>query len=96
MLSYALFHCRPNTASLALVSTRASFRFRDALRLGAYYLVTRPVVSLGVVGIVLLAAVVVVASFDAVLVLLLWLLTLGVHVVTRPVASHLMETFVTD
>lgn len=78
------------------ISAHATFRFRDVLRLAGYYLLTRPLVALGVVGVVLLAAMVVVATFDAVLALLAWLLTVALHVVTRPVITDLMHSFIAE
>lgn len=77
-----------------VISTSASFRFRDVLRLGGYYLFSRPLVSLGVIGVVLASALVVVATFDSILVLLAWLATLALQVVTRPLVAHLLDTFV--
>lgn len=78
-----------------VIATVYSFRTRDTARLAIYYLLRRPVVTLGVLGTVLLAGAVVLAASDAVLALLGWAFTWLLLRVTAPIVQDVGANYVT-
>lgn len=82
-------------AGLALViSSFFALRTRDVARLGVYYLAKTPLVALGVLATLVVAAGIVYFTFDAVLVLfgsvLVWMLMRS----SEAMVSHVEETFI--
>lgn len=71
-----------------------SFRTRDVVRLAAYYLLAKPLVSLGVLSYLVLAAGVVHVASDWVLVLLGSVLALALLHTERPLLRDLTDRFV--
>ena len=78
---------------VALTAT-FSFRWRDAARLGAYTLATRPLVTLGLLSLLVLAAGIAFVTFDAVVVLLASLLTFFVVRNEAPVLADVEARYV--
>lgn len=72
-----------------------SFRTRDVVRLAAGYLFSRPIVLLGVVGLVVISVIVVTITFDAVLILLASLFAAALLRVTRPVQDDIRLNYLT-
>lgn len=77
-----------------VIATVYSFRTRDTARLAWYYLLRRPVVTVGVLGTVLLAGAVVLAASDAVLAMLGWAFTWLLLRVTAPVITEVGDRYV--
>lgn len=81
-------------AALALaLSSRLSLRTRDVARLAAYYLAARPLVTLGLVSLLVLCAGIVWAASDWVLVLLSGPLAFALTTTTEPVVRDATERF---
>ncbi|WNB86065.1 DUF624 domain-containing protein [Cellulomonas sp. ATA003] len=78
---------------LALASS-FSFRWRDAARLGIYTLLNRPLVTLGMVSLLVLVAGLAVVTFDAVPVLLASVLTYFLARNENPVLDDVQRRFV--
>lgn len=76
------------------VTSAFSFRWRDALRISLFTLVTRPLRSLGLISYVVLAAGLTVVTFDAVVVLLASVLTFAVVRNEAPVLVEVRERFI--
>jgi uncharacterized membrane protein YesL len=71
-----------------------SFRWRDAARLGVHTLVSRPLVTLGLVSLLVLAAGITVVTFDAVVVLLASVLSYLLVRNEEPVLADVRRRFV--
>jgi hypothetical protein len=79
--------------TLVLAAT-FSFRWRDTARLGVYTLTAKPLVTLGMVSLLVLAAGIAVVTFDAVVVLLASVLTYLLVRNEEPVLTLVEERFV--
>lgn len=76
-----------------VIASLFSFRNRDTARLTVGLLAKRPLVVLGVVGVIAIAGLVVVLAFDAVLVLMAPLMAVLLLSVTRPLQDDIGEHF---
>lgn len=81
--------------ALAL-SSHLSLRTRDLARLSAYYLAARPLVTLGVLSLLVLAVGIVLFTSDWVLVMLAGLLAFAVVTTTEPVVRDATARFTAD
>lgn len=77
-----------------VIASLFSFRARDTARLAVGMSARRPLVVLGVVGVIAIAGLVVVLAFDAVLVLLAPLMAVLLLSVTRPLQDDIRNQFV--
>jgi uncharacterized membrane protein YesL len=79
---------------MLVLAATFTFRWRDAARLGLYTLVTRPLVTLGLLSVLVVAAGIAFVTFDAVTVLLASVLVLLVVRNDAPVIADVEERFV--
>jgi len=79
---------------MLVLAATFTFRWRDAARLGLYTLVTRPLVTLGLLSVLVVAVGIAFLTFDAVTVLLASLLVLLVVRNDAPVIADVEERFV--
>jgi uncharacterized membrane protein YesL len=79
---------------MLVLTATFSFRWRDAARLALYTLVARPLVTLGMLSLLVLATGIAVVTFDAVVVLLASVLTFLLVRNEAPVLAHVQRRFV--
>lgn len=76
-----------------LIASFFNFRSRDTARLAAYYLVSRPVVTVGTVGLFLLAGVIVYFGSEWLLALLASVFAAAAVMTTRPMVDDIERRF---